>query len=112
MLPDRVSNPGPLTYESGALPTALPGPAKPVEVKVNRFTFWRGNLICCFLFLLPYLIEIYLESNLRTHRSKLFHLRVKERIFAPTGAIYLRLDHILRVHSGKQTKCHKKYVTL
>ena len=22
MLPDRVSNPGPLTYESGALPTA------------------------------------------------------------------------------------------
>ena len=27
MLPDRVSNPGPLTYESGALPTALRGPA-------------------------------------------------------------------------------------
>ena len=25
MLPDRVSNPGPLTYESGALPTALCG---------------------------------------------------------------------------------------
>ena len=27
MLPDRVSNPEPLTYESGALPTALRGPA-------------------------------------------------------------------------------------
>ena len=27
MLPDRVSNPVPLTYESGALPTALRGPA-------------------------------------------------------------------------------------
>ena len=27
MLPDRVSNPGPLTYESGALPIALCGPA-------------------------------------------------------------------------------------
>ena len=26
MLPDRVSNPGPLTYESDALPTALRGP--------------------------------------------------------------------------------------
>ena len=25
MLPDRVSNPGPLTYESGALPIALLG---------------------------------------------------------------------------------------
>ena len=28
MLPDRVSNPGPLTYESSALPTALRGPAR------------------------------------------------------------------------------------
>ena len=27
MLPDRVSNPGPLTYQSGALPIALRGPA-------------------------------------------------------------------------------------
>ena len=27
MLPDRVSNPGPLTYVSGALPIALHGPA-------------------------------------------------------------------------------------
>ena len=27
MLPDRVSNLGPLTYESSALPTALRGPA-------------------------------------------------------------------------------------
>ena len=27
MLPDQVSNPGPLTYESGALPITLRGPA-------------------------------------------------------------------------------------
>ena len=27
MLPDWVSNPGPLTYESGVLPIALYGPA-------------------------------------------------------------------------------------
>ena len=27
MLPDRISNPGPLTYESAALPIALRGPA-------------------------------------------------------------------------------------
>ena len=32
MLPDRVSNPGPLTYESGALPIALRGPASGEEV--------------------------------------------------------------------------------
>ena len=31
MLPDRVSNPGPLTYESGALPIALRGPAREME---------------------------------------------------------------------------------
>ena len=30
MLPDRVSNPGPLTYESGAPPIALRGPAPEV----------------------------------------------------------------------------------
>ena len=44
MLPDRVSNPGPLTYESGALPIALRGPA-PVclkwtcqEIDLDEFT--------------------------------------------------------------------------
>ena len=31
MLPDRVSNPGPPTYESGALPIALRGPAFPLR---------------------------------------------------------------------------------
>ena len=38
MWPDRVSNPGPLTYESGALPTALRGtvPRKQTESQNNR----------------------------------------------------------------------------
>ena len=38
MLPDRVSNLGPLTYESGALPIALRGPAVETEFfqTVNR----------------------------------------------------------------------------
>ena len=31
MWPDRISNPGPLTYESGALPNALRGPAASSE---------------------------------------------------------------------------------
>ena len=35
MLPDRVSNPGPLTYESGALPIALRGLALLVHVYRN-----------------------------------------------------------------------------
>ena len=37
MLPDRVSNPGPLTYESGAPPTALRGPA-PTEEPGLRYS--------------------------------------------------------------------------
>ena len=39
MWPDRVSNPGPLTYESGALPTSLRGPeellVEVVDLTVN-----------------------------------------------------------------------------
>ena len=34
MLPDQVSNPGPLTYESGALPIVLRGPAP--RLKLGR----------------------------------------------------------------------------
>ena len=45
MLPDRVSNPGPLTYESGALPIALRGPA----ASWYRNTGSQGvqGLTCC-----------------------------------------------------------------
>ena len=35
MLPDWVSNPGPLTYESDALPIALRGPAGRLKVKLT-----------------------------------------------------------------------------
>ena len=35
MLPDRVPNPGPLTYESGALPIALRGPASKIRKGSN-----------------------------------------------------------------------------
>ena len=36
MWPDRVSNPGPLTYESGALPTALRSPAVRMELIIYK----------------------------------------------------------------------------
>ena len=39
MWPDRVSNPGPLTYESGVLPIALRGPAKMQEHKISSYVF-------------------------------------------------------------------------
>ena len=42
MLPDRVSNPGPLTYDSGVLPIALRGPARSAEVQGER-RYENGN---------------------------------------------------------------------
>ena len=48
MLPDRVSNPGPLTYESGALPIALRGPATQISMLKlvflkNSWAIWNQN---------------------------------------------------------------------
>ena len=48
MWPDRVSNQGPLTYESGALPTALRGPAL-CDVSVNK----RYVMLCYVISVLP-----------------------------------------------------------
>ena len=47
MLPDRVSNPGPLTYESGALPIALRGPAwRAEEGRLLLLLFSIVTLFC------------------------------------------------------------------
>ena len=43
MLPDRVSNPGSLTYESGALPIALRGPAAKARIMVS-FCIVQGTV--------------------------------------------------------------------
>ena len=70
MLPDRVSNPGPLTYESGALPIALRGPAlgewtfkviymfsygQPVQYTIHRsINIWDllpSDSFCTYLYL-------------------------------------------------------------
>ena len=43
MWPDRVSNSGPLTYESGALPTALRGPVPRFECHtIHRFSMHQN----------------------------------------------------------------------
>ena len=58
MWPDRVSNPGPLTYVSRALPTALRGPAHPplrLSFRVQR------TLVITTLFVTK---EFAVKSNL------------------------------------------------
>ena len=50
MLPDRISNPGPLTYESGALPIALRGLAIKSKRHSCNVNDWScQNLIKLFL---------------------------------------------------------------
>ena len=52
MLPDRVSNPGPLTYESGALPVALHSPAAPFggnyHIMKQNFSIYRTVMVIDF----------------------------------------------------------------
>ena len=71
MLPDRVSNPGPLTYESGALPIALRGPACVTLQTVLHNIIWEGkieNCRClkrpCRIILVSYLKHILLFPNI------------------------------------------------
>ena len=46
MLPDRVSNPGPLTYESGVLPIALRGPAAELrKIPIEQPNFTNEHVI-------------------------------------------------------------------
>ena len=43
MLPDRLSNPGPLTYESGVLPIALCGPARSIQTEETKIKLLLNN---------------------------------------------------------------------
>ena len=64
MLPDRVSNPGPLTYESGALPIALRGPAELYfKLILNDLNDPRGpeNKICTLILMLSLLLLLSLQ---------------------------------------------------
>ena len=74
MLPDRVSNPGPLTYESCALPIAIRGPARVdsvyltlVKARLNGFTHvlyqWRAYKTI-YTIHVPILCKILVESEI------------------------------------------------
>ena len=48
MLPDRESNPGPLTYESGVLLIALRGPALRMSNELDAHAQDKASLIMLF----------------------------------------------------------------
>ena len=60
MMPDRVSNPGPLTLESGALPIALRGPA-----------WFLGHLVIWFAWKIPSSYVHYLRNKEIKIKSKI-----------------------------------------
>ena len=66
MLPDRVSNPGPLTYESGALPIALRGPAC-IRVSVTYVRFSSK-----MLFTIPLKVQHHKLTDICHSHSKLY----------------------------------------
>ena len=53
MLPDWVSNPGPLTYESCALPIALSGPIVLEKLDLNLTKVYAGKAMNMSRFCLP-----------------------------------------------------------
>ena len=59
MLPDRVSNPGPVTYESGALPIAPRDPAMKKDVYMYSFAFllMLGSSFNPLVSHLPYMLR-------------------------------------------------------
>ena len=65
MLPDRVSNPGPLTYESGALPIALRGPARFYKKK----SIFKQCMPCSPCFALTLQTELSISVTLQTELS-------------------------------------------
>ena len=63
MLPDRVSNPGPLTYESGALPIALRGPTRLCTFKLCVLGMCLVSYLCKYYSLFLTFLLFY---NLRS----------------------------------------------
>ena len=61
MWPDRVSNPGPLTYESGALPIAQRCPAGSVVLLQLIRVYELSNTVVAVTFL-PSTSYIYISS--------------------------------------------------
>ena len=77
MLPDRVSNPGPLTYESGALPIALRGPAtcsgrplNPVLLEHSAALYHYDRAACTRRYKHVNMQQVFCDQELQTGTGK------------------------------------------
>ena len=74
MLPDRVSNPGPLTYVAGALPIAIRGPAKTKSSTSKLSASLWLTLTTFLVFIRSSLIySQFISFNLHTYTGNPFH---------------------------------------
>ena len=64
MWPDRVSNPGPLTYESGALPTALRGLGR---CKNMHYIYIYANMLL-IVFISNTILKRYMFTNIQNFK--------------------------------------------
>ena len=69
MLPDRVSNPGPLTYESGAPSIALRGLSLP------------GEATLLFSFLLPFSMGSTLKGKNLLHKEQILSFMSRPQLW-------------------------------
>ena len=75
MWPDQVSNPGPLTYESGALPTALRGPANNHRIiPINLLSGALSGLSQPFLGMGPGPLELGKIASFRLKLGKKYNV--------------------------------------
>ena len=75
MWPDRVSNPGPLTYESGALPTAQRGPAnqqKTATVYICMHNTTHTMVTVLVVFSYPATVALLNKQLVNTNKQKTF----------------------------------------
>ena len=84
MWPDRVSNPGPLTYESGARPIALRGPATKAKFSLHSchllffFFFFFVFLFFCFCYTFSCRLYMYFAHD---HAMREIHIKCLHNLF-------------------------------
>ena len=108
MWPDRVSNPGPLTYESGALPTALRGPAgshdlfATIRVGLSEGT---GSDLCTrgayYGFFSVSRLRRIVMRNSRKQRDLTFRCTPSKIVIVVTGAVNFLLQSALDVSKSE-----------
>ena len=92
MWPDRVSNPGPLTYESGALPTALCGPAKLTKTTIET----RYKMVRLTLLHLVKMVEKTTRIPTHLKKNSGLGLRLMGTLSGEVSLVFIFASHLIK----------------